>query len=66
MRANAVIEALPADATPKWWPDYVQDVPPRPLRKVMVHVITETATHAGHLDAIRELTEGSQWIVLTE
>jgi hypothetical protein len=28
-------------------------------------VIAETATHAGHLDAFRELTDGGQWIVLT-
>ena len=28
-------------------------------------MITETATHAGHLDAARELIDGGQWIVLT-
>jgi hypothetical protein len=28
-------------------------------------VITETATHAGHLDAARELIDGGQWLVLT-
>jgi uncharacterized damage-inducible protein DinB len=65
-RANAILETLPADAMPKWWPDFFPDFPPRPLRKVMLHVIAETATHAGHLDAARELTDGSQWIVLTE
>jgi hypothetical protein len=30
----------------------------------MLHVITETAVHAGHLDAVRELIDGRQWIVL--
>ncbi len=65
-RANAIIEALPPDAMPKWWPDFFRDFPARPLRKVMLHVIAETATHAGHLDAARELVDGSQWIVLTE
>ena len=34
-------------------------------RCVILHVITETAIHAGHLDAFRELTDGGQWIVLT-
>jgi hypothetical protein len=29
-----------------------------------MHVITETAVHAGHLDAVRELIDGRQWIVL--
>jgi hypothetical protein len=27
-------------------------------------VIMETACHAGHLDAVRELIDGRQWIVL--
>jgi len=28
--------------------------------------MTETATHAGHLDIVRELIDGRQWLVLTE
>jgi Protein of unknown function (DUF664) len=27
-------------------------------------VITETACHAGHLDAVRELIDGRTWMVL--
>jgi len=27
-------------------------------------VLKETACHAGHLDAVRELIDGRQWIVL--
>jgi Protein of unknown function (DUF664) len=34
------------------------------LRYIMLHVITETSVHAGHLDAVRELIDGRQWIVL--
>ena len=34
------------------------------LRVVMLHVLKETACHAGHLDAVRELIDGRQWIVL--
>jgi hypothetical protein len=64
-RANAIIAATPIDAMPKWWPDFFRDFPPRPLRKTILHVITETATHAGHLDAHRELVDGGQWLVLT-
>ena len=30
----------------------------------MLHVLKETASHAGHLDAARELIDGRQWIVL--
>ena len=33
------------------------------LREVILHVITETACHAGHLDAVRELIDGRTWMV---
>jgi hypothetical protein len=29
-----------------------------------MHVISETAVHAGYLDATRELLDGRQWTVL--
>jgi hypothetical protein len=64
-KADAIIAATPVDAMPKWWPDFFRDFPPRPLRETILHVITETATHAGHLDAYRELVDGGQWLVLT-
>jgi Protein of unknown function (DUF664) len=63
-RSNAIIETTSLDAPPRqrdaWWGDW--NVPD--LRYIMLHVITETATHAGHLDAVRELIDGRQWIVL--
>lgn len=34
------------------------------VRTVLQHVIVETATHAGQLDAVRELLDGRQYIVL--
>ena len=47
-RANAIIAATPADAMPKWWPDFFAGFPARPLRKTIRHVIAETATtHAA-------------------
>jgi hypothetical protein len=36
------------------------------LREIVLHVVTETATHAGHLDAARELIDGKLHLVLTE
>jgi hypothetical protein len=33
---------------------------------VILHVIVETATHAGHLDICRELADGGQRLVLDE
>ena len=63
-RADAVIAATGLDAPPQWWPDFFGDYRLDDLGEVMLHVITETATHAGHLDAVRELVDGRQWLVL--
>lgn len=62
--ANDVVDALDLDAPPQWWPSYRTDPPPADLRTVLVHVLTETATHAGHLDAVRELIDGTQHMVI--
>jgi hypothetical protein len=65
--ANAVLAGTSLDAAPAWWPDeqfgswrlHVN-------QEVLVHVITETACHAGHLDAAREIIDGNQWFVQGE
>jgi hypothetical protein len=31
---------------------------------VLLHVVTGTAGHAGHLDAVRELIDGRTWLDL--
>jgi hypothetical protein len=63
-RSNAVIAATALDQPPAqrdaWWGEW--DVPD--LRFVLLHVIAETACHAGHLDAARELLDGRQWLSL--
>ena len=41
-------------------------MPGRDLMRTVMHVIPETATHAGHLDAARELLDGRTWLVLTD
>jgi len=41
------------------------DLPERDLRGTVLAVLTETACHAGHLDAARELIDGRQHLVLT-
>ncbi|HWS58238.1 MAG TPA: DinB family protein [Actinotalea sp.] len=65
--ADAIIEATPLDAAPAWWPaDVFGDLPRRDLRETALHVITETACHAGHLDVVRELIDGRRWLVLTD
>ncbi len=38
--------------------------PASPSAVYRLHMIVETATHAGHLDAVRELIDGRQWITV--
>ena len=65
--ADAVITATPLDAAPAWWPDDLfGGLPPRTLRQSLLHVISETACHAGHLDAARELIDGRTWLVISD
>jgi hypothetical protein len=65
-RANAVIAATPLDMPPRQpdplWKEWGMDFPS--LRFIMLHMIAETACHAGHLDAARELIDGRQWVVV--
>ncbi|GGL61628.1 hypothetical protein GCM10010129_01480 [Streptomyces fumigatiscleroticus] len=64
--ADAVITATPAGTPLAWWPRHLFGEPHlHTLRDVLLHVITETACHAGHLDAARELIDGRRWMVLT-
>lgn len=63
-RSNAIIAATALDAEPAWWPDFFPNFRLENLREVILHVLTETAAHAGHLDAARELIDGKQWMVL--
>jgi hypothetical protein len=63
--ANQVIGATPIDAGPVAWPaELFGDWRLPDLRAIVFHVITETACHAGHLDAARELIDGQTWLVL--
>lgn len=55
------LDTPPASPEP-WWQQAGLAFPD--LRTVLVHVLVETATHAGHLDAARELIDGTQYLVL--
>jgi hypothetical protein len=62
--ANQIIDSVPLDAKPLWWPtEQFCDWRLESLREIVLHVIEETACHAGHLDVMRELLDGTQWIV---
>ena len=65
--ANAIISTTALDTAPAWWPNELFGAwRLHDLREIILHVITETACHAGHLDAARELIDGRRWLVLTE
>jgi uncharacterized damage-inducible protein DinB len=65
-RADAIIAVTPLDAAPAWWPvEIFEGLPVRDMRRTILHVLTETACHAGHLDAVRALLDGRQRLVLT-
>lgn len=55
--ADATIEALDLDSPGlvPWWPEERRHVT---LGQVLVHVVAETARHAGHADIVRELVDG--------
>ncbi len=67
-RSNAIIAATPLDSRPQQldprWGEWGQRF--ESLRFVMLHVLKETACHAGHLDAAAEIIDGRQWIVLSD
>lgn len=65
-RADVTIAARSLDAPPAWWPDFFHPWRLHTVREVMLHVVTETATHAGHLDAARELIDGKLHLVVTD
>jgi len=64
--ATAVVDGLRLDAAPIWWFEDGGEPPCSSLEEVLLHVIVETATHAGHLDVCRELVDGGQRLVLDE
>ncbi len=56
--ADATIAALELEAPGRvpWWPDGRNEVT---LGRILVHMIAETAHHAGHADIVREMLIGT-------
>lgn len=64
-RSDEILRGVDLDASPAWWPeDLFGDWRLDTVGEVVLHVLVETAAHAGHLDAARELIDGRQWRVL--
>jgi len=63
-RSDEILRAADLDAAPAWWPEELfGDWRLDSVREIVLHVLVETAAHAGHLDAARELIDGRQWMV---
>ncbi|MFJ4878507.1 DinB family protein [Streptomyces sp. NPDC088745] len=62
--ADALLAGADLEAAPGWWPDFFGNWRYDNVREVILHVITETAAHVGHLDAVRELIDGRQRLVV--
>jgi hypothetical protein len=64
--SNTVLAGVGADDPPRrrdpLWDTWGIDFPT--VRIIVVHMIVETATHAGHLDAAVELVDGRQHLVM--
>lgn len=63
--SDAALEGLDLDAAPAWWPEFMGQQFFHTNREVLLHLIVETTGHAGQLDAVRELLDGTQWCVVT-
>ncbi len=64
--SDSVLESCDPSAPPRrcdpLWDEWGVEFPT--IRSVLLHMIVETATHAGHLDAAVELIDGRQRLVL--
>lgn len=65
--SDAIVRAHHLDDEPLWWDEslFGPDSRPESVRDVVLHVIIETAAHAGQMDVVRELVDGAQHMVFT-
>jgi hypothetical protein len=57
-RSNTIIAATPLGAAPRGRHPGEREHEVSDLRWILLHMIEETARHAGHLDVVRELLDG--------
>ncbi|GLW57006.1 hypothetical protein Kpho01_50170 [Kitasatospora phosalacinea] len=62
-RADVVLAAVGLEQEPAAWPVDIWPTWRLPdVRRILIHVLTEVACHSGHLDAARELIDGTTWL----
>ena len=61
-RTDTLVADLPLDAPAHvpWW-----DPQDTTLHRLLVHMIAETARHAGHMDILRETVDGQRGLLMT-
>jgi uncharacterized damage-inducible protein DinB len=57
-RSNAILAAMPLSTAPRGHHPPPLGDETTDLRRIVLHMIEETARHAGHLDIVRELLDG--------
>lgn len=57
-RSNAILASTPLSAPPRGRHPDPLGAEITDLRRIVLHMIEETARHAGHLDVVRELLDG--------
>ncbi|MEZ5411308.1 MAG: DinB family protein [Acidimicrobiales bacterium] len=57
-RADGIVAGLPLDTVPAGRHPGPLGEETTDLRRILLHMIEETARHAGHLDVVRELLDG--------
>ena len=60
--SDQVLASVDPLGSPAWWPSFLG--PEWNVAQIALHVVTETAAHAGHHDVVRESIDGTQWLVL--
>jgi Protein of unknown function (DUF664) len=60
--SDAILARVDLAGVPAAWPQHFG--PAQAIGEIVLHVVTETATHAGQLDIVRELIDGRQHLVL--
>ncbi|MFI5663500.1 DinB family protein [Streptomyces sp. NPDC051684] len=62
-RADGVLADVTLDQEPAAWPVEIWPAWRLPdVRHILIHVLTEVACHSGHLDAAREVIDGTTWL----
>ena len=63
--ADEVIAAHAPTDEPVAWPEENGSWRLSSLYELVLHVVSETACHAGHLDIAREIIDGTQYLVIS-